>query len=287
VNDQASTLRVLRGGSIAAAMPRPQRRSLAVTGGKGGVGKSSLALNLALARVERGSRTLMVDADLGMADLNLLVGVAPSHSMLDALGGMPIDQVLVAAHGLHLLPALNGSSLLATLGPTGQQRLLELIDGIAANFDTIVIDVAAGLGLTQAVFASATTTTLVVANPEPLSMADAYASLKVLATEHGVRRAYLLPNRVTSRAQGDELVARLSGLVGRFLDLELIALPPIPADPMFQEAAQFGVPLLVHAPQSVAARALRLVDRVLDSHAAPASVDAAPTWWRAAAGDRR
>src|SRR3954471_3322417 len=182
MTDQAATLRVIQGGPTKATTPVP-RRAIAVSGGKGGVGKSTIALNLAIAYSQLGARTLMVDTDLGMADLNLLLGVAPDKSILDALSGTPIDEVLVAAHGINLLPALNGSYLLSTIGPTAQRRVIELVNSLAERFDTLVIDVAAGIGQAQTTFASATTDALVVVNPEPLSMADAYACLKTLATQ--------------------------------------------------------------------------------------------------------
>lgn len=113
--DQAASLRLIQGTGHA---PSPRReRAIAVTGGKGGVGKSTIAVGLASAFAADGSDTLMIDADLGMADLNLLLGVAPPHSLLDALGGAPIDDVLVAAHGMHLLPAANGSFELPRWAP--------------------------------------------------------------------------------------------------------------------------------------------------------------------------
>lgn len=154
----------------------PPRKSLAVTGGKGGVGKSTVAINLAMALSQQRSRTLIVDSDLGMADLNLLLGVAPERSLLDALAGTPLDEVLVQVHGLHLMPALNGSYLLATLGPSGQGRILNLLAQAMERFDSLIIDVAAGIGVAQTTFGSATSDAIVVVNPEPLSMADAYAS---------------------------------------------------------------------------------------------------------------
>lgn len=271
VTDQAASLRIIRGGTQDVAS---LRRAIAVTGGKGGVGKSTVALNLALAHVKAGAQTLMVDTDLGMADLNLLLGVAPERSILDALGGVPVEEILVEAHGLKLLPALNGSYLLSTLGPGGQRRILELVESLATKFDTLVIDIAAGIGQAQTMFASATSDTVVVVNPEPLSMADAYACLKVLATEQKLRHAFVVPNRVTSRAQADELVARLGGLVNRFLELKITALPPIPADPSVGEAAQYGVPLMVHAPDAPAARAIRQVVRALSTFA-----PSRPTAW--------
>ena len=279
MTDQAATLRVIHGNK--SAQP-PPRRAIAVSGGKGGVGKSTIALNLAIAYSQLGAKTLMVDTDLGMADLNLLLGVAPERSILDALGGTPIDDVLVPAHGISLLPALNGSYLLSTIGPTAQRRVLDLVSSLASKFDTLVVDIAAGIGQAQTTFGAATTEAIVVVNPEPLSMADAYACLKTLATQEQIRHAYVLPNRTTSRAQADELIARLGALVARFLDLEITGLPAIPADPAVGESAQIGVPLLVHAPGSPAARAIRGLPRALATLAPEAA-----TWWRAAQGGSR
>ncbi len=281
MTDQAATLRVIRGdrsdGPVKTAPP--PRRAIAVSGGKGGVGKSTVALNLAIAHAQMGAKTLIVDTDLGMADLNLLLGVAPDRNVLDALGGANIEDVLLQAHGISLLPALNGSYVLSNLGPAAQNRIIEMIGSLASKFDTLVVDIAAGIGQIQTTFASATTETLVVVNPEPLSMADAYAALKVLSTEQGVKHAYIVPNRVTSRAQADEVVARLSALVHRFLDLEVTALPYIPADPSVSESAQIGVPLSINAPDSPAARAIRQIVRVLGALSTP-TTNTDASWFR-------
>jgi len=275
--DQAATLRVIRGGGGSKPLPRViTRRAFAVSGGKGGVGKSTLALNLAIAYSQLGNRTLVLDTDLGMADLNLLLGVAPERSMLDALGGTPIEDIIVKAHGIELLPALNGSYVLSTLGSSALDQILKMVAGLAESFDTLIVDVAAGIGRAQTTFAGATTDTIVVVNPEPLSMADAYASLKVLSIEQGVKHAFVVPNRISNRSQADEVFNRLRTIVDRFLTLELTALPPIPADPMVAEAAQIGVPLMVHAPDSPAARAIRSLVRSLATLPPPARA----TWWR-------
>ena len=268
---------MIRGGRTTTKSPSGPvgSRSISVTGGKGGVGKSTIALNLALAYAQQGGRTLMVDTDLGMADLNLLLGVAPNRTILDALGGVPLDEVLIAAHGIHLLPALNGSYLLSTIGPAAQHKVLELIQSLRDRFDNLVVDIAAGIGQVQTAFAGATVDTIVVVNPEPLSMADSYACLKVLATEQKVKHAYIVPNRVTSTAQAEELTARLGALVRRFLDLKITALPPIPADHCVGEAAQIGVPLMVHAPDAPAARAIKKLTRAI----AGAAPSAGPQPW--------
>jgi flagellar biosynthesis protein FlhG len=256
----------------------PPRRSIAVTGGKGGVGKSTVALNLALALAQQQASTLLVDTDLGMADLNLLLGVAPERSLLDALAGEPLDDVLVAVHGIHLLPALNGSYLLATLGPAGQARILSLIDSLMQRFDSVVVDVAAGIGLGQTTFGSAASDAIVVVNPEPLSMADAYACIKVLAIERQLEHVYVLPNRVASRFEADEVIGRLGALIDRFLDIDITALPPIPADPMVGESARIGVPLMAYRPTCPAARAFRQVERALDQQHRSRSRGRSPAW---------
>src|SRR5262245_60417092 len=125
--DQADTLRKLSRSDLV-AMDEPNRmRVIAVTGGKGGVGKSTTSVNLAAAYARKGSRTLALDSDLGMADLNLLLGVAPERSLADVLAGHPISDVLVEAHGLHLLPGLNGSFQLANLDAGAREVLFGAI----------------------------------------------------------------------------------------------------------------------------------------------------------------
>ncbi len=285
MRDQAASLRVIRGGTevgaAPASAPRRRERAIAVTGGKGGVGKSTIAVNLAAVYAQSSARTLLVDCDFGMADLNLLLGVAPTHSLLDALGGTPVEDVLVSAHGLKLLPALNGSYALATLGVGARARALELMDSLSSQFDTVVLDIAAGIGANQATFAAAAADAIVVVNPEPLSMADAYACLKVLAQEHGRRIAYVVPNRINGQAQADEVVGRLTDLVSRFLDLRLVALPAIPADPSATEAAHYGIPLVHHRPDAPAARAIRRLSSALDAVASPDErAGAARGFWR-------
>jgi flagellar biosynthesis protein FlhG len=188
--------------------------------------------------------------------------------------------VLVSAHGVQLLPGLNGSYLLATLGPAARRDAFALIESLTGRFDTLVLDIAAGIGATQTAFAGAASDTVVVVTPEPLSMADAYACLKVLKTEQGVDHAYVLPNRVTSRDQADEIVARLGALVDRFLDLELIPLPGIPADPHLSESARAGIPVVIDRPDCPSARAIKNVARALDALVGPERrPDSARRFW--------
>jgi flagellar biosynthesis protein FlhG len=261
--DQAGKLRRLRDEGITSISPhRP--RAIAVTGGKGGVGKSAIAVNLAVTYAGLGARALLVDGDLGMADLNLLLGVAPERSALDILHGLPVDEVLVPAHGLHLLPALNGCFQLENMNGDARARLLDAIDGLAGSFDTLIIDIGAGIGKNQVEMAGVVPTIVVVATPEPLALADAYACIKVLSRKQQVRRAYVLPNRVRNQDEADEVVGRLTSLVNRFLEFTLVPLPAIPFDSAVSDAAAEGEPLVLSRPDSPASRAIRLAARRLD-----------------------
>jgi flagellar biosynthesis protein FlhG len=262
-SDQAGQLRRMRGDGIASISPR-KPRSIAVTGGKGGVGKSALAVNLAVTYAGLGARTLLVDGDLGMADLNLLLGVAPERSALDVLHGLPVDEALVPAHGLHLLPALNGCFQLENMNGDARARLLDAIDGLAERFDTLVVDIGAGIGHNQIEMTGVVPTVVVVATPEPLALADAYACIKVLSRKQLLRHAYLLPNRVRNQDEANEVVSRLNSLVTRFLDFTLVPLPAVPFDPTVADAAAEGTPIVVSRPDAPASRAIRHTARRLD-----------------------
>lgn len=240
-------------------------RVISITGGKGGVGKSSVAANLAVTYAKR-NKVLVLDADLGMADMNLLLGVAPEASLLDVLDGAPADRVLVKAHGLSLLPACNASSRLVNMTDEDRRILLMSIDTLSDRFDTLIVDCAAGIGANSTVFAAAAPDVIVVVTADPTSMADAYASLKVLNKEHRVRHAYLLPNGVRSAQEAESIIDKLIKLAGRFLDMRFTPLPAVPFDPAMRAAGAAGVPLAVSSPDSPASRAIAQVARRIDTN---------------------
>lgn len=262
--DQAASLRSLSQSSVV-PLRTARNRVIAVSGGKGGVGKSTLAVNLAVTYGSLGSKTLIMDGDLGMADLNLLFGRAPERSLLDVLRGTDLDDVVVPTHGVYLLPALNGSHQLANLDAGLREQLTAAIAGWASRFQTLVIDTAAGIQAANMELTDTADEVLVVATPEPLSLADAYACLKVLATRHGRKRAFICPNQVRSAEEAHTIVGQLTKLSNRFLGVELIALPAIPSDPGVSFAAAEGTPLVIARPDSPASRAMRRLARTLDA----------------------
>lgn len=262
--DQAATLRDRSAPNVIPLRSR-RRRFVAVSGGKGGVGKSTVSVNLAAAYALRGSKTLAIDGDLGMADLNLLLGLAPTMSILDVLLGTPVSEALVEVHGMHLLAGLNGSHQLANLGPDARRLLLDAIRGLERDYESIVIDTAAGIDDVTMDLAAVAADVVVVATGEPLSLADAYSCLKVLVKQHGIERAFLVPNSIRAPGEAEQIGHQLSVLVDRFLGIELIQLPPIPFDPAVPHAGAAGIPLVAFRPDAPASRAIVKIASAIDA----------------------
>lgn len=241
------------------------RRFIAITGGKGGVGRSTIASNLAIAYANAGARTALVDGDSGMADLNLILGVAPERSLLDLLEGRPLDEVVVETHGITLLPGLAGSSRLASPTSCDRSRIREAIDDVRNRYETVLFDAPAGLepcALTVTAMADVVT----VVTPEPLALAGAYGSLKALSSMHGLRRAFLLPNQTASDDEGRALAKDLGAVVDRFLGIDLILLPAIPNDPTSADTVIHGVPAMVARPCGPMSQAIHRAAQALDGH---------------------
>jgi len=255
-----------RGAQIVELRPA-RNRVIAVSGGKGGIGKSTISVNLAANYASLGSRTLLMDGDLGMADLNLLLGVAPEKTLLDLLQGAEADDVVVEAYGLDLLPALNGSYALANLSDELRGGLTRAIARLAMRYETLIVDTAAGIDQDTMAMVNLASEAVVVATSDPLSLADAYACLKVLSRHHGMRRAYLVPNNVKTPEESATIVDQLSKLARRFLPIELVPLPAIPHEPLVPQCAAEGVPLVVARPECAGARAIRRLARALDATA--------------------
>ena len=230
--------------------------TLAFTGGKGGVGKSFVAANASVWLARKDMQTLTVDGDFAMADLNLLFGLAPERSVLDVLRGMPIAEVLEQAHGIDLLPGLNGNSMLANLDPAQAASIYVEIESLRDCYDATVIDAPAGLSDVGIEMCALASHVVLVLSPEPTSLADAYACLKALTTRVGLDRAFVVVNRAESAADATDAFTRLEALVSRFLGVELCELPYIPVDRRAATACALGSPVLLQYPDAPASRAL-------------------------------
>jgi len=280
VPDQADSLRgLLRrmealGWRAPAGRPeRPRRaRTVAVTSGKGGVGKSSLAVNLGLALASSGREVLLVDADLGLASADLLLGLSPEATLAEVtLDDLPVRQALVpVAPGLDLLPGVAGVAELADLSPVARQQLIAALAALEDDYDLVLVDTAAGAGEGVRAFLRAADRVLVVATPEPAAVTDAYALVKLLRAE-GQAELGLAVNMARSEREGRRVAERVAQVARRYLEAELELLGSVPFDWQVAAAARARRPLLAAAPYAPASHAVRTLAGRLVRWALPAT----------------
>jgi flagellar biosynthesis protein FlhG len=267
MDGQASKLRERMAAAqpaAAAAAPASLRlaRTLAVASGKGGVGKSTIALGIAMAAAERGVKTALVDADLGLANLDLLCGVRPERTAADWLGGRAqLSQCFVTvAPRLWLLPGASGIARLADLERPHRERLIEGLARVAAHVEFMVVDLGAGIGAGTLDIAAAADRLLLVATPEPTSLADAYGFAKA-CVRHGRRDGWsCVASMANDRNDGERAMERLAHAARTHLGIQVEALGTVPADRAVPQSVRTRTPLMVASPTSPAARAVRGIE---------------------------
>ena len=232
---------------------------VAVTGGKGGVGKTSVSINLSIALAERGRRVVLLDADLGLANVDVLLGLRPKRNLADVLAGdCGLEDIMLdGPGGIRIIPASSGTQAMASLSRLEHAGLIHAFSAIGSGMDVLVIDTAAGIADSVLSFVRAAQECLVVVCDEPSSIADAYALMKLLHRDHGMQHFRLLGNMVRSAQEGANLYRKLAQVCDRFLDITLLDAGHIPYDDMVRKCIQRQRPVLLGAPQSRAANALR------------------------------
>jgi flagellar biosynthesis protein FlhG len=247
-------------------------RVIAVTGGKGGVGKSSVAVNLATGLAAAGRRVVLLDGDLGMANVDVLLGLSPRYTLAHVLSGeRTLDEILVSApQGFLIVPAASGAADLANLDATAHLGLVQGFSALAARVDMLIVDTAAGIAPGVLQFSQAAQHVLVVICDEPASMTDAYALVKVLSRNHGVSHFRVLANMTATPGAGESLFKRFERVTSRFLDVVLEYAGEIPEDEALRRAVRAQRPVLEAFPMSPAGRAFKRLTTRVDTWPAPA-----------------
>lgn len=240
---------------------------IAVTSGKGGVGKTNLVGNLAVAMSRQGKRVVIIDADVGLANIDIVFNLRPEYSIRHVVSGeKTLDQVMVKTrHGIGILPGGSGFADLTQLSEGEKLTLLSEFETLADQADIIFLDTGAGISSNVLYFNAAADECLVVATTEPTSITDAYALMKVMSQEHGIRHFKLVVNMVDNEADAKRVYGSLSNALDKFLkNVVLEYAGYIPFDRELQKAVRSRGILLDIKQESMAGNAMeRIADRML------------------------
>ncbi|NWN91689.1 MinD/ParA family protein [Marinobacter adhaerens] len=238
---------------------------IAVTGGKGGVGKSNISVNLGIALAEKGKRVVLLDADLGLGNLDVLLGITARHTLQDVLAGeCDLRDVLVnGPGGIRIVPASSGTQRMTQLSPMEHAGLINAFSELGDQIDVLIVDTAAGISESVVSFLRASQELLLVVCDEPTSITDAYALIKLMNRDYGTNRFRILANQVSGEQEGRVLFDKLTRVTERFLDVALQYVGIVPYDEAVKKSVQRQKAVLEAYPRGKASVAIRgLADQV-------------------------
>jgi len=240
---------------------------VAVTGGKGGVGKTNVSVNLSVALAEMRRRVVLMDADLGLANIDVLLGLNIRHTIADVLDGTHSlrDVMVNGPGGIKVVPATSGVQQLTQLSPHEHASLVYAFSDISDQLDVLVVDTAAGISDMVVNFVKASQEVIVVVCDEPSSITDAYALMKLLNKEHNVYRFKVIANMTRTPQEGRLLFEKLNAVCERFLDAALQYMGHVPFDEQVRKCVQARRSFVEMAPRSKAAVAVRELAQKIDS----------------------
>jgi flagellar biosynthesis protein FlhG len=236
---------------------------IAVTGGKGGTGKTSVAVNLATALAQSGRKTMLLDGDLGLSNCDVLLGLTPRYTLEHVLRGeRALEEIILETpSGVRVVPAASGVARMASLSITEQHGIVQAFAGLPGQLQTLIIDTAAGIGEQVLQFCQAAQQVLVVLRDEPTSFTDTYALIKVLSRDRGVRHFRVLTNLTRQPEEGQIAFRRLQRVTDRYLEVVLEYAGDIPEDLSLQKSVQAQRPVMEAFPACAAARAFKSLAR--------------------------
>lgn len=284
MKDQARRLRelALESAKQEAAPPLPSETSrvIAVTSGKGGVGKTSVVANLGTLLARRGLKITLLDADFGLANLDILLNLSPPKNLGHLLRGeaAAAEVIVDAGRGLKVIPGASGIAALADLERSEREALLGALAPLTAAADVVFVDTSAGIGRNVVELCAASSEVLLVTNPEPTSITDAYGLVKVLLAQRPECPVRVLVNSVSGAREGRSVYFKLDQVVSRFLGRRLSYLGHVERDEHFGRATQRQLPLVTSYPRSVGARCLEAVADALVEPGEPSPKEPVGFW---------
>lgn len=234
-------------------------RVIAVASGKGGVGKTNVSVNLAVALTKLGNRVLLMDADMGLANVDIMLGLQAKYNLSHVLSGEKslVEVMADAPGGFKIIPATSGDSRMAQLTLAENSGIINAFSEIDGFLDVLIIDTAAGIADSVISYCRASQEVVVVVTDEPASMTDAYALIKVLSREHHLTKFQLMANMTRTTKHGQELHKKFAKVCENFLDVAVDYLGTIPFDHDLKEAIQKQAPVMLIKPNSESAKAFK------------------------------
>jgi flagellar biosynthesis protein FlhG len=236
--------------------PRPVK-VIAIASGKGGVGKTNVTVNLGVAMASMGKEVVLLDADLGLANIDVMLGLHPQYNLLHVLDGSKSlrDIIVEGPAGLKIIPAASGVQKMAELSTAEHAGMIQAFSEMDQHIDVLLIDSAAGIADSVVSFSKAAQEVIVVVCDEPASITDAYALIKLLSREHGVERFHVIANMSRSVQEGRELFDKIALVCDRFLDVTLDFMGIVPFDDDLRSAVKKQRSVVDAYPRSKAATA--------------------------------
>jgi flagellar biosynthesis protein FlhG len=246
---------------------------IAVTGGKGGVGKTSVSVNLSVALAQMGRRVALLDADLGLANVDIMLGLNSKHNLEDVLAGTHtlMEVMLMGPGGIRIIPASSGTQHMSQLSAMEHAGLIHAFSEISEQIDVLIIDTAAGISDSVVSFVRAAQEVLVVVCDEPSSITDSYALMKLLNRDYGLNRFRVLANMTRTPQEGQNLFNKLTLVTERFMDATLQFVGSIPFDDGMRKAIQRQRAVVDMTPRGKASLAFHSLAEKVDKWPLPSS----------------
>jgi flagellar biosynthesis protein FlhG len=252
--------------NVERALSRKPVKVIAVTSGKGGVGKTNVAANLAVALGQQCRNVMLLDADLSLANVDVLLGLQPRFNLSHVLSG-DVDlaaTVMRGPAGIRIVPATSGNHAMTDLSPASQAAIVNAFSELADQPEVLVVDTAPGIAPAVARFVQASQQAVVVLCDEPASITDAYALIKVFSRHYGVTHFQVVTNQTRNANEGHRLFDKIRRVTDSYLDVVLRHLGDIPEDRMLRRAVQEQRAVVDAYPTSGSGRALREIARKVD-----------------------
>jgi flagellar biosynthesis protein FlhG len=287
--DQATHLREMARRSVRRA------QTIAITSGKGGVGKTNLAVNLATVLANMRRRVVLLDADLGLANADIVCGVQPKYNLAHVVAGQRTiqDVITPVPAGFSLVAGASGLARMADLSDNERKRLVTELETLQDSADIVIIDTGAGIGRNVVAFTSAADQVVIVTTPEPTAITDAYAVMKVMvrcgAMGNSAKLSAII-NQARNREEAKAVYERIAGVSRQFLKTDIAFGGFVTSDACVQQSVRKRIPFVQQFPQSSAAQCVIAWANRIDDHvdtSRPAFADARPgffsriaSWWK-------